>query len=58
MYFEFYGNLVHKLKKIVGSVNFSAQFIKIISHYLPSRLIVTYLKANPDKQSTFENPVE
>ena len=30
---EFYGNLVFKLKKIVGSNNFSAQFIKIISHY-------------------------
>ena len=30
---KFYGNLVYKLKKIVGSDNFSAQFIKIISHY-------------------------
>ena len=30
---EFYGDLVYKLKKIVGSYNFSAQFIKIISHY-------------------------
>ena len=30
---EFYGNLVYKLKKIVGSHNFSAQFIKVISHY-------------------------
>ena len=29
---EFYGGLVYKLK-IVGSNNFSAQFIKIISHY-------------------------
>ena len=29
----FYGELVNKLKKIVGSNNFSAQFIKIISHY-------------------------
>ena len=26
-------NLAYKLKKIVGSNNFSAQFIKIISHY-------------------------
>ena len=26
-------DLVYKLKKIVGSNNFSAQFIKIISHY-------------------------
>ena len=30
---EFYGDLVYRLKKIVGSYNFSAQFIKIISHY-------------------------
>ena len=31
---EFYGDLVYKLKKIVGSYNFSAQFIRIISHYI------------------------
>ena len=30
---EFYGDLVYKLKQIVGSNNFSAQFIKIISLY-------------------------
>ena len=30
---DFYGDLVYGLKKIVGSGNFSAQFIKIISHY-------------------------
>ena len=30
---EFYGDLVYKLKKIAGSNNLSAQFIKIISHY-------------------------
>ena len=30
---EFYGDLVYKLKKIVGSNSFSAQVIKIISHY-------------------------
>ena len=30
---EFYGDLVYKLKKIVSSNIFSAQFIKIISHY-------------------------
>ena len=30
---EFYSDLVYKLKKIVGSNNYSAQFIKIISHY-------------------------
>ena len=33
---DFYGDLVYKLKKIVGSNNFSAQFIKIISHYKKS----------------------
>ena len=30
---DFYVDLVYKLKKIVGSDKFSAQFIKIISHY-------------------------
>ena len=30
---EFYCDLVYKLKKIVSSNYFSAQFIKIISHY-------------------------
>ena len=30
---DFYGYLVYKLKKIVGSDNFSAQFIKIVFHY-------------------------
>ena len=30
---EFYGDLVYKMKKIVGSKRFSAQFIKVISHY-------------------------
>ena len=30
---EFYGDLVYRLKKIVGSNNFSAQFIKIMSIY-------------------------
>ena len=30
---EFYGDLMYKLKKIVGSYNFSAQFIKIFFHY-------------------------
>ena len=29
---DFYGDLVYKMKKIVGSNNFSAQFFKIISH--------------------------
>ena len=30
---DFYGDLVYKLRKIVGSDHSSAQFIKIISHY-------------------------
>ena len=30
---DFYGDLVYKLKKTVGSNIFSAQFIKIISYY-------------------------
>ena len=30
---DLFGDLVYKLKKIVGSNNFSAQFIKIIFHY-------------------------
>ena len=30
---EFYGDLVYRLKKIVGSHNFSSQFIKLICHY-------------------------
>ena len=30
---EFYGDLMYTLKKIVGSNNFSAQFITIFSHY-------------------------
>ena len=31
---EFFGDLVYKLKTIVGSNSFSADFIKIISHYI------------------------
>ena len=30
---EFYGDLVYRLKKIIGSNNFSMQFIEIIFHY-------------------------
>ena len=30
---DFYGDLVYKLKKIVGSNNFSAQIIKVSSRY-------------------------
>ena len=29
----FYGDLVYKRKKIVGTYSFSAQFSKILSHY-------------------------
>ena len=39
---EFYGDLVYKLKKIVGSYNFSAQFIKIMSHYKKMATILMY----------------
>ena len=42
---EFYGDLVYKLKKIVGSDNFSAQFIKMISHY---KKICYNIKVVPD----------
>ena len=41
---DFYGDLVYKLKKIVGSNYFSAQFIKIISH--KKRLAITLLYCN------------
>ena len=41
---EFYGDLVYKLKKIVGSYNFSAQFIKIFSHY--KRFAITLMYGN------------
>ena len=41
---EFYGDLVYRLKKIAGSNNFSAQFIKIISHY--RRLAITLMYCN------------
>ena len=40
---EFYGDLVYKLKKIVGSNNFSAQFIKIISHIKKIGYIINVL---------------
>ena len=39
---DFYGDLVYKLKKIVGSNNFSAQFIKIISHYKKMAITLMY----------------
>ena len=41
---DFYGDLVYKLKKIVGSNHFSAQFIKIISHYKKITYIIYVLQ--------------
>ena len=43
---EFYGDLVYKLKKIVGSNNFSAQFIKIISYYKKNDYNINVLQKN------------
>ena len=40
----FYGDLVYELKKIVGSNNFSARFIKIISHYIKVSCNINVLK--------------
>ena len=41
---EFYGALVYKLKKIVGSKKFSAQFIKIL--LIIKRLAITSMYAS------------
>ena len=41
---EFYGDLVNKLMKIIGSVNFLAQFIKMISHYKKIRYNIDVLQ--------------
>ena len=41
---DFYGDLVYKLKKIVGSNNFSAHFIKIIP--IIKRLAITLMYCN------------
>ena len=41
---DFYGDLVYKLKKMVGCNYFSAQFIKIISNY--KRLAITLMYCN------------
>ena len=41
---DFYGDSVYKLKKIVGSYNFSAQFMKIISHYKRLAITLMYCK--------------
>ena len=43
-----YGDLVYTLKKIVGSNNFSAQFIRIIFHYKKIGCILMYwMVVNP-----------
>ena len=41
---DFYGDLVYKLKKIVGSNNFTAQFIKIVSH--KKKMAITLMYCN------------
>ena len=41
---ELYGDLVYKLKKFVGTNNFSVQFTKVISHY--KRLVTTLVYCN------------
>ena len=41
---EFYGDLVYIWKQIVGSYNFSAQFIKIIPHYKKIRYNINVLQ--------------
>ena len=43
---ELYSDSVYMLKKIVGFYNFSAQFIKIISHYV----VVVVLLYVPSQQ--------
>ena len=43
---EFYGDLVYKLKKIVGSNNFSAQFIKKIGYNINVLQQTAYLVVN------------
>ena len=56
---EFYGDFVYKLKKIVGSNSFSAQFIKIISHYKKNGYNINVLQqiacfvVNPIKVGNF-----
>ena len=56
---EFYSGLVYKLKKIVGSINFSAQFIKITSQYKNIGYVINVLQqtaclvVNPIKVGNF-----
>ena len=51
---DFYGDLVYKLKKIVGSNNFTTQFIKIISHY---KKIVYYINVLQQTACLVVNPI-
>ena len=49
---EFYAVLVYKLKKIVGSNNFSAEFIEIIiSHYKDIGYNINVLQQTVDRSS-------
>ena len=41
---EFYGDLVYRLKKIVGSNTFSMQFIKTISHFKTTGYTINVLQ--------------
>ena len=41
---KFYGNLAYKLKKVVGSNNFSAQFIETISRYKKIGYIINVMQ--------------
>ena len=41
---EFYGDLVFKLKEIVGSNTFSAQLIKIMPHYKKIGYVINVLQ--------------
>ena len=40
----FYGDLVYRLKNSVGTYNFSAQFIKLISNYKKNWLTINVLR--------------
>ena len=42
--YEFYGDLVYKLKRIVSSIIFSSQFIEIISNYKKIGYIINVLQ--------------
>ena len=52
---EFYGDSVYKLKKVVGSNNFSTQFIKIISYYKKINVLqqIACLVVNPITDDNF-----